>query len=197
MRHLLSFILALVLTPLIYISAGYSAVKFGGSSDGANIEVVPATLGLVAAFVAGGLFALLVMARLSPIGPVFTGLVYLGITLWALIDLSGFHNTMPADLFGVSGLLHVPAPFGTALLAVPLLVTVFSPRRWRRSAQPSASLYQAAPTYSTSPTSAAPMYSTTATSAAPTYEPPLYTPPAPAPVPFDEGPDEDKTNIMS
>lgn len=177
MRHVLSVVLALVLTPLIYVSAAYSAVKFGEANAQGNIELVPGVLGLLAAFVAGGLYALLVMARLSPVGPVLAGLVYLGLTIWALLDLSGFRGALPADLFGVDDLLHVPVGFGTALLAVPLLATVFSPRRWRRSAEPAAASFQAAPTYPTSPGSAAPVYDTQP-SAAPSYEPSVYTPSA-------------------
>jgi len=171
MRHLLSVALALVLTPLIYIAAGLSAIKFGEANELGNIETVPALVGLFAAFVAGALYALLVMARLSPVGPVLAGVVYLGLTLWALLAPSGFLNTMPARLFGVDDLLYVPVGFGTALLAVPLLVTVFSPRRWRRDAQPGAVAYQAAPAYPSAPGSAAPSYDTS----------PSYETPAPAP----------------
>jgi len=121
------------------------------------------------------------MARLSPVGPVLAGVAYLGLTLWALLSPSGFLSTMPARLFGVDDLLYVPVGFGTALLAVPLLLTVFSPRRWRRNAQPDSVAYQAAPAYPPAPDSAAPSYDTLPTyggpdTAAPTYEPPVYTP---------------------
>ena len=186
MRHLWSFLLSLVLTPLIYISAGFSAVKFGEATELGTAAI----LGLVAAFAAGGLYALLVMARLSPVGPVFTGLVYLGVTIWALVDAASFASTIPADLAGQKDLLHVPIGFGTTLLAAPLLFTVFSPRRWRNTAQPAPATFEAAPMYSTTPATAAPSYAavdTTLTSApaytppsyAPTtYEPPVYTPPS-------------------
>jgi hypothetical protein len=174
MRHLLSVVLALVLTPLIYVSAGYSAVKFEEANATGTIAVAPAALGLIAAFVAGGLYALLVMARLSPLGPVLGGLAYLGVTLWALFDLTGFHSAVPGDLFGVKGLLHVPVGFGTAMLAVPLLVTVFSPRRWRRSVTPEAETAPVSP-YGSAPGSAAPGEPP---SVAPSYQSPLYPPPA-------------------
>jgi hypothetical protein len=131
MRHVLSIVVAVMLTPLIYMAAGFSAIKFGDANEQGSIEIGSAALGLVAAFVAGGLYALLVMTRLSPAGPVLAGLIYLGITLWRLLDLDGFRSAVPGDLFGVDELLHVPAGYGTALLAVPLLFTVFSPRRWR------------------------------------------------------------------
>jgi hypothetical protein len=211
MRHLLSFLLSLVLAPLIYISAGFSAVKFG-EADGLGTSAV---LGLVAAFVAGGLYALLVMSRLSPVGPLFAGLLYLGVTIWALVDRASFADVVPADLFGQKGLLHVPLGFGTTLLAAPLLFTVFSPRRWRSSAEPAPATYNAAPTYSTSlPGSAAPTYSDADTSTAvptytpsspvTTYEPPVYTPPSPyspfssstAAAPEPTGTEGERTGLM-
>jgi hypothetical protein len=176
MRHLLSFLLSLVLAPLIYISAGFSAVKFGQAVELGQAAI----LGLVAALVAGGLYALLVMTRLSPAGPVFTGLLYLGVTVWALADPASFRDVVPGELFGQGGLLYVPLGFGTALLAFPLLFTVFSPRRWRSSAQPGAATFDAAPTYPGAPPPAAPTYTDTDTAqtAAPSYVAPAYTPPS-------------------
>jgi hypothetical protein len=174
MRHLWSFLLSLLLTPLIYISAGFSAVKFS-QATGLGLEAV---LALAGAFVAGGLFALLVMARLSPVGPIFGALVFLGVTLWALLDAESFTSAIPADLLGQKNLLHVPVGFGTALLAAPLLFTVFSPRRWRGSETAGVPTYDAAPDYPPPPTTAAPAYHPDTTlSNIPTYEPPVYTPP--------------------
>lgn len=226
MRHLLSFVLALVLTPLIYVSAGFSAVKFGEANNLGVIEIVPGLLGLVAAFVAGGLYALLVMTRLSPVGPVFAGLVYLGVTLWALLDPGSLSDIVPADLFGVRNLLHIPVPFGTALLTVPLILTIFSPRRWRRGALPAALTpeFQAAPTYAPESAFAAPVYEQssyeppvyatstyeppsygTPASTLPSYEPPVYSPPGQASSPPNpiwppagnpSGEDPNKTNPM-
>jgi hypothetical protein len=192
MRHLWSLVLALVLTPLIYITAGVSAVRL---SDARGLGST-AVIGLVAALVAGGLYALLVMVHLSPVGPVVAGLIYLGVTIWALLDRSGFENFLPADFFGEEGVLHRPVGMGTALLAGPLLITVFSPSRWRGSGDSSLP-YDAAPVYPTAVPSAAPTYTETVVSAAPvynpnspsstlppaspaavTYEPPVYTPPS-------------------
>jgi hypothetical protein len=135
MRHLVSIALALVVTPLIYISAGFSAIKFDAAHE-AGVDLAPAGLGLLAALLAGGLYALLVMARLSPVGPVLAGLSYLSVTLWWLFDEAGFVRTVPGDVLGVPGLLHVQVGFGTALLAVPLLATVGSRNRWRSAEAP-------------------------------------------------------------
>jgi hypothetical protein len=215
MRHLLSFLLSLVLAPLIYISAGFSAVKFGEASGLGQAAV----LGLVAAFIAGGLYAVLVMSRLSPVGPVIAGLLYLGITLWALLDRASFVDVVPRVVFGQGDLLYVPVGFGTTLLAAPLLFTIFSPRRWRSGAQPAPATFDAAPTYAGTPTTASPSYADTDTTetaapsyAAPaytppsygatTYEPPVYTPPtsysppAQSPAPEPTGNDGERTGLM-
>jgi hypothetical protein len=170
MRHLLSLVLGLVLAPLIYVAAGFSAVKFADVNSQGDIALVSGLLGLAAALVAGGLYALLVMARLSPFGPVVAGLLYLGVTVWDLLDRTGYAKAVPAKLFGIDHLLTVPVGFGSALLAVPLLFTVFSPRRWRRSAQPAVVGYQAAPAYPTTPGS--PAYGTGTDTTMPGYAPP-------------------------
>jgi hypothetical protein len=193
MRHVWSLLLALVLTPLIYMSAGISAVKLGDAKE----LGLAALVGLLAAFAAGGLYALLVMSRLSPVGPVVAGLIYLGVTLWAVLDRDGFASLVPADLFGQQNVLHVPVGMGTALLAGPLILTVFSSRRWRGSDQPPRANEPATnfggPTTSapaTTPAVAAVESATTAFDTPtypptsyppPTYEPPVYTPPGSAP----------------
>jgi hypothetical protein len=190
MRHLWSLLLALGLTPLIYSAAGVSAVRL---ADARELGTA-AGIGLAAGFVAGGLYAVLVMVQLSPVGPVVAGLIYLGVTVWALLDRDGFTSVIPADLFGERGALHRPVGMGTALLAAPLILTVLSPRRWRGVATSTKGHYDAAPTYPAGVPSAAPSYSDTYVSAAPSYapsyapstsvdvaspsyEPPVYTPP--------------------
>jgi hypothetical protein len=185
MRHLWSLLLALGLTPLIYAAAGVSAIRLADARElGAS-----AGIGLGAGLLAGGLYALLVMVRLSPVGPVVAGLAYLGVTIWALLDRDGFTSIIPADLFNEVGALHRPVGMGTALLAAPLILTVFSPGRWRGVKSPAIGTYDAAPIYPAAVPSAAPSYAEAYTSAAPTYapstsaetatsyEPPVYTPP--------------------
>jgi len=180
MRHVLSLLLSLVLAPLVYVCAGYSAVKFGEANEVDNMAIGPVVLGLVAALLAGGLYALLVMGRLSPVGPGLAGLLYLGVTLWALLNPAGFRDTMPAGILGADGALHEPAGAGTALLSVPLLLTILSPRRWRRTDGPrAAGPYDAAPAYPEQPTWVLPTHSETVGTTSrgygsSGYEPPSY-----------------------
>jgi hypothetical protein len=190
MRHLWSLLLALVLTPLIYGAAGVAAVHladaltFGtGSSDARGAETAGNIIfGLGLGLAAGGLFAVLVMVRLSPVGPLFAGLVYLGVTLYALVDPEGFASLIPADLFGQAGALYRPVGLGTTLLAVPLILTVASPRRWRGPERAVAGEIPPAAPASVPPYEDASVPSAYAQSGGlPTYEPPVYTPPSSRP----------------
>jgi hypothetical protein len=182
MRHLLSVLLSLVLAPLVYVASGFSAVKFGEANASGQIDIGPAALGLAAAIAAGGLYALLVMARLSPIGPALAGLLYLGVTLWALLSRDSFINVVPSDLFGAAGALHAPIGAGTTLLSVPLLLTVVSARRWRRTTEPAPVEPLPAASSDEAPTLVSPAYEPNAYETS-GYEPPthgasIYTPPA-------------------
>jgi hypothetical protein len=183
MRHLWSLLLSLVLTPLIYVAAGYSAVQLSAATE----LGLAAGLGLLGAFVAGALYALLVMTRLSPVGPVLAGLIYLSASLWALLSRSGFDSVVPADFAGQQDLLHKPVPFGTALLAVPLLVTIFSARRWRARADGTAPAAKpgatpsGTPAETTEPLYPPPILPSGPNVGTPSYEPPVFIPPSQAP----------------
>lgn len=168
MRHLLSLLLAIVLTPLLYLATGYGLIKFEAAliTGGAWEQVLLAAAAVV---VAGASYAALILPRISPLGPVLAGLLLLGVPVWVLIDQGSFRDVMPEKLFGVHGLLYAPVNATTVVIALPLLFTIVSPRRWRRFANPAALA---------GPVSAAPDYPTPDT---PTYSPsysPSYTPPA-------------------
>ncbi|HZN20257.1 MAG TPA: hypothetical protein VFB84_19010 [Micromonosporaceae bacterium] len=131
MRHFGSVLLSLVLAPLIWLSAGVGASKLAeGLADDPDRR--SAFVGLVAIGVGGLLYSLLVLSRLSPLGPVLVGLAFGGATVWAVVAANSFRDMVPEDFLGVSGAGRLPASGYAALLAVPLLATIFSARRWRR-----------------------------------------------------------------
>jgi hypothetical protein len=176
MRHVLSLVLGVVLAPLIYVAALISAARLDASIGGfGGVALRDALLGLAAAVIAGGLYAVLVMARLSPVGPVVAGLLYLGATVWALLDAGAVSRLLRDAVPSVpDGGALIPGV--TAFLAMPLLATIFSPRRWRRHANGGPGGYNAAPDYPPPPDSAAPAYQPTLPSIS-SYEPSYYTPP--------------------
>jgi hypothetical protein len=150
MRHLGSIVLALLLAAATWVLTGIGISKFAearADSVGFGIDLA---LGVAAVVGAGVCFALLVLPRFSPLGPVLAGLGFLGLVVWRVGDLDGFNRAVPADFLNVTLALRNPADGYAALLAVPLLGTLFSARRWRRHEQPPAE-YAApmAPVYQT------------------------------------------------
>ena len=176
MRHALSLVLGLVFAPLVYVAALISAARLDAAVGGfGGVAVRDALIGLATAVVAGGLYAVLVMARLSPVGPILAGLLYLGATVWALVDAAAVSRLLRDAVPSVpDGGALIPSV--TAFLAVPLLATIFSPRRWRRHPDSGPGGYNAAPDYPPPPDSAAPAYRPTLPSIS-SYEPSYYTPP--------------------
>jgi len=194
MRHLGSFVLCIIVGAGVYVLAGITGSKWleaqtttGGRHWGAL------ALALVAALAAGGLYGFLVLARLSPVGTVVAGLAFLSVALWGLFSPSSLLDVLPRNLFGIEDAgVNAAGPF-SLVLSVPLLLTVFSPRRWRRWGNAPAAVAPA-PSYAPPPPSpygspagpsygspAAPSYGAPA-SAAPSYAPvsPPYGSPEPA-----------------
>ena len=175
MRHLLSLLLAIVLTPVVLLAAEYGNMKFVEAVRDDSAE--PTLLAVAAILIAGLAYSVLVLARLSPVGTVFAGLALLGVILWTVVDPDGYLDVMPDRVFGATGLFTAPVNGLIAVFAVPLVLTVASPRRWRRYAnRPAAGPASAAPAYATQP--GAPTYSP---SYSPAYTPPSSTPYSPYP----------------
>lgn len=130
MRHLRSILLTLVLTPVIYVGTGYGLVRAAGIG---HLDLGAGLAAFTALAVAGALYAVLVLVRLSPAGLVIGGLTLLGAGLWAFFGTGSFLDAMPSSLLGQRGVMLAAAPVAT-VLGLPLLATVGSPRRWRESA---------------------------------------------------------------
>lgn len=150
MRHLGSIVLALVLAPLIWGLTGIGVGMFAEAGEPPAEFGLEAMAGLAAMLGAGFCYCLLVLPRLSPLGPALAGLAFLGMTVWRVFYVRDFTAIVPDTYLGVSRLLQSPADGLGALLAVPLLGTVFSPQRWRR--------YELPPPDQLSPTPAYPYY---------------------------------------
>lgn len=150
MRHVVSAVLGPVLGFVAYVLFGFgvgrTSVGSGWSGDNA--------VGVLAIVGAGAVYAVLVVPRLSPIGPALAGIAYLALGLWIVSDVSSFVDTMPADLLTLERAGYGP---GTLLLAlsIPLLATLVTPSRWM-SRSPTAP-HTAAPPPTFGPPSAAPL----------------------------------------
>jgi hypothetical protein len=146
MRHVGSLLLALVLAPLAWVLTGVGLLKYNDVrvqfEDGLSVDIL---LGLLALLGAGALYAVLVLARLSPIGPALAGAAYLGAAVWYAVEPASFLDVFPYEVGDVDLGLPIPAAGLSAVLAVPLLATLVSPRRWRRYDRPPAAHAGAGP----------------------------------------------------
>lgn len=147
MRHLGSLLLALVLAPATWVLTGVGVSKFAeGRAESAELGM-DLSIGLAAMLGAGLCYAVLLLPRLSPLGPVLAGLAFLGMVGWRVLDLPGFTRYVPEDVVNVDSALRLPAEGYAALLAVPLLALLFSARRWRRHEYPPADYPYPQPEY--------------------------------------------------
>ncbi|MDI1460473.1 hypothetical protein QEZ54_05785 [Catellatospora sp. KI3] len=137
MRHVWSLLAAIVITPLAWAAAaqGQAMLAVSVSPD------VPTGMwvGLAVLAGAGLVLGLIGALRQSPVGPLFTALVYLGFTAWFLAQPVA---TLQALDWGwkIGGYrADLTLPLQTGLLAAVgalLLVAVFSPGRWRAWPKP-------------------------------------------------------------
>jgi hypothetical protein len=131
MRHVWSVLYALVLAPAVWIlcAMGLTRVPGRAGGDGLTIE---AAVGLALLMGAGAAYALLLLPRLSPVGPLVAGTALLGATAWAVLAGESFNTVWPESVARAGLDLRLPAPALTAFLAVPLIGTALASGRWRR-----------------------------------------------------------------
>ena len=135
MRHLRSILYALVLAPAIWILAGVGFTH-DLTSRGREFFAAESISGLLLLIFAGILYTILAFAPVSPAGPVLTGVAYLGVTVWAWNSPADYAGLWPAEVAKDSFDLSRPGYGLAALLAIPLLGTALSARRWSRYEPP-------------------------------------------------------------
>lgn len=138
MRHLGSILLALLAAPLLFVLVGRG---LGGLAEVASeasrapqlgrVDYFAITAAATALGLAGMLFALLAMAPIAPIGPALAGVGFLWIGIWALVAPGELLATVPGHRIGLDDVRLTAAATVSPLLAIPLLVTLFLPGRWR------------------------------------------------------------------
>ncbi|NUT32432.1 MAG: hypothetical protein HOV79_05085, partial [Hamadaea sp.] len=140
MRHLGSLLLAAILAPIVYLLTGLGLSAFGEAAPrGVEARPMATVIALATLVVGGGVYAVLVMARLSPVGPALAGFFFLGMPAWPLVGMESYADTLREigarfELLGVPirGIDLVGSSGLGVLLAVPLIATLASPRRWSR-----------------------------------------------------------------
>ena len=130
MRHLRSIVYALVLAPAVWIlcGVGFDQDLTGRARDNGGIESLSGVLLLL---LAGAAYAILLLAPVSPAGPLLAGLVLAGVGAWARIAPDSYAGVWPANVTGDGFDVSTPGYGLAVLLAVPLLCVALSARRWR------------------------------------------------------------------
>ncbi|GAA3912060.1 hypothetical protein [Actinoplanes auranticolor] len=130
MRHLRSTLYALVLAPAVWIlcGVGFDQDLTGRARDNGGIESLSGVLLLV---LAGAAYAILLFSPISPLGPLLAGLGFLGVGAWARIAPASYAGVWPENVASDGFDLSRPGYGLAVLLAVPMLATALSARRWR------------------------------------------------------------------
>ncbi|MFI6821711.1 hypothetical protein ACIBJE_12270 [Micromonospora sp. NPDC050187] len=143
MRHLWSFLAGLVVAPVTWVLVALGQDGSGrtidrwvelGTFNTANLIEPAVYLG-----VAGLLFGLVGMLRVSPLGPLVAGLLLVAPYVGMLVAPFDVRDRLPDGwkVFGDPLPLLLPVRNGTLfLIGVALLVAVFSGQRWRRWPRP-------------------------------------------------------------
>lgn len=146
MRYVWSLLAGIVITPLAWFAVAYGqAVMFDAAQIGGTR---PLWLGLAVVAAVGLLLGLIGSLRVSPAGPLFVALSYLGATGLLIAQPETAKQALP-DLIQVAGTLVVPlSPVSTGVLGLigaMLLIAVASLQRWRSWPRPEAATEQTWP----------------------------------------------------
>ncbi|GIF07174.1 hypothetical protein Asi03nite_47120 [Actinoplanes siamensis] len=126
---------ALVLAPAVWVLAGVGFTH-DLTSRGRDFFAAESLSGLLLLLFAGILYAIMTFSPISPLGPAIAGAAFLGVTYWAWSAPESYAGVWPADVVKDGFDLSRPGYGLAALLAVPLLGTMLSARRWARYEPP-------------------------------------------------------------
>lgn len=129
-RHFRSILYAVVLAPTVWVlvAVGLTHDLTARGRDGFAVESVT---GLVMLLLGGAAYGILVFAPISPLGPTLAGVLFLATGVWAIASPSSYGDAWPHGVVKDGFDLSRPGYGLAALLAVPMILTVLSVRRWR------------------------------------------------------------------
>ena len=134
-RHFRSILYALVLAPAAWVLVGVGLTQ-NLTARGRDGFAVESFTGLLLLVLGGAAYGILIFAPISPAGPFLAGLTYLGVAIWAIWAPSAYAGVWPSDVTKAGFDLSRPGYGLAALLAVPLVLTALSARRWARYEPP-------------------------------------------------------------
>jgi hypothetical protein len=131
-RHLGSLLLAVLTAPLALLLALRGLGAFLDAAEARPPDPLATATAISALGLAGLLLAFLVLPRFSPLGPALAGAGYLAVGLWGLANLGHLRAQVPPEVMvGLDDRAIAVTAAVSPLLAMPLLVTLFSARRWQ------------------------------------------------------------------
>lgn len=131
MRHLGSVVLTLLVAPLVLLLAGRGLTAFTDAAGGSRTDPLATAVALAALAAGGLLYAGLTVPPLSPLGPLVGGGLYLTFGAVILLGPADLLDRLPVGGVRLDQAQVTAAAAVAVLLALPLLLTVFSRRRWR------------------------------------------------------------------
>ncbi len=137
MRHFGSLLLAVVFGPAVFLLTGTGLSAFASARSGTFADdPIGALAALGSLLLAGVLYGILVMVRLSPVGPGLAGIALMGSSAFALTAPETYDKMLSSLDVHMGGAV---GQWGLGiLLGVPLVATMTSPRRWRSSEEQAA-----------------------------------------------------------
>jgi len=134
-RHFRSILYALVLAPAVWVLVGVG-LTHDLTARGRDGFAVESFTGLLLLVLGGAAYGILLFAPISPAGPFLAGVAYLVIGIWAIQAPSAYGGVWPAGVTKPGFDLSRPGYGLAALLAVPMILTVLSARRWAKYEPP-------------------------------------------------------------
>lgn len=132
LRHSLGLLAGLVLTPLLWVGAAWSAGRIADHvhSQASGVPLPAACAALIGVGLVGGVLA---ATRVSPLAAFVSGGGLLGVPLWALLDPASMAAVVPAWLAGADSFWRPLGPGLPLFLAVGtlLFISALVPSRWR------------------------------------------------------------------
>jgi hypothetical protein len=134
-RHFRSILYATVLAPAVWVlcGLGFTHDLIGRARDGGGVESLT---GLLLLLSAGAAYSILLLAPISPAGPLLGGVVFFGVAVWAVLSPPTYASLWSAAVTKDTFDLSLPGYGLAVLLAVPLIATALSARRWERYEPP-------------------------------------------------------------
>jgi hypothetical protein len=130
-RHFGSLLLALVIAPLVLALTGRGVGAFLDATSARLTDPLATATAVAALSLAGMLLGLLVMPRFSPLGLVPAAIGYLTFGAWAMIDPDRLAAATPVRLLGWDRTAVAATGALAVVLAMPMLLSMFSLQRWR------------------------------------------------------------------